>query len=94
MTSPASITPAAQDNLREAYTFTLLASNETTAKEKMEASFEKIFLLESFPFLGSPYRRDSGQEENVRLLVASSYLIFYSFNEKQISILAVTRQRG
>jgi plasmid stabilization system protein ParE len=94
MTYPVLITPAAQDNLREAYTFTLLASNEKTAQEKMEAIFEKIFLLEDFPFLGSPYHRDSGREENVRLLVVSSYLIFYSFDEKQISILAVTRQRG
>jgi plasmid stabilization system protein ParE len=94
MTFPVLITPAAEDNLREAYTFTLLASNEKTAKEKMEVIFEKLFLLEDFPFLGSPYRRDSIHEENVRLLVASSYLIFYSFDEKQISILAIARQRG
>jgi hypothetical protein len=45
MTYPVLITPAAEDNLREAYTFALLASNEKTAQEKMEAIFEKIISL-------------------------------------------------
>jgi hypothetical protein len=78
MTYPVVITPSAQDDLREAYTFTLLASNEKAVKEKMEALFAKIF------FLG----------KNSHFLVASSYLIFYSFDEKQISLLALTRQKG
>jgi len=93
MIYPVSITPSAQENLREAYTFTLLASNEKTAHEKMESIFEKIFLLENFPLLGSPYHRGSQPKENIRLLVVSSYLIFYSFDGKQIVVLSVSRNR-
>lgn len=93
MTYPVSITPSAQDNLREAYTFTLLASNEKTAHEKMESIFEKIFLLENIPLLGSPYHRGSRSEKNIRLLVVSSYLIFYSFDGKEIVVLSVSRNR-
>ena len=47
MTYPVSITPSAQDNLREAYTFTLLASNEKTAHEDKEGTGCRLALMKA-----------------------------------------------
>jgi plasmid stabilization system protein ParE len=92
MIYPIVFTAVARDDFREAYTSALLATSEAAAKEQFNALIDKIYLLEQFPSLGVTFHHYFGREENVRLLVASPYVIFYSFDGKQILILAVCDQ--
>lgn len=92
MIYPIIFTAVARDDFREAYTATLLASSETVAKEKFNALIDKIYLLEEFPSLGTSFHHYYGRQDNIRLLVVPPYFIFYSFDGKQILILAVSDQ--